>query len=523
MGARKASEHNGSGAPDLLGQVLAHAALHPRSLALRDGTASLTYGQLAEQAAGVAAGLSSLGVRPGDRVALHLDNSAAFVTMALGCLWLGAAFVPLAVDSPPTRLAQLVADFDPALVVVPRSARRAAPLPRRTASVAEVMGAGSTTPERSRDAERDAYLIYTSGTTGAPKGVRIPEKAMAWAVGQTVRALGLDEATRALAVSAFHFDGSYGLVFSTLVAGGTLFVPQREDILFLRRFYQLVIEEGITFTSFSPTYLRLVLSSRQLAKLAGCQLRALLLGGEECVPTDIEKLWGVAPAIKVFNRYGPTETTIAVTTYPVSRDDVASGQVPIGAPHPGVEFFIVDDHGQAIDEPNQPGELYIGGTQLMRGYWGDEGLSRQVLRDDVVAGRTLYKTGDLVFRNERGLYVYGGRLDDVVKRKGTRISLSEVARVIREAPGVTGALCALVDREGSAGVVAFVEAGPEVTPAALIEAARRQLPDAMLPDEVFVVGSFPMTSQGKIDRRRLLTDAGRTGWRGSGGPVRKMS
>jgi acyl-coenzyme A synthetase/AMP-(fatty) acid ligase len=129
-----------------------------------------------------------------------------------------------------------------------------------------------------------------------------------------------------------------------------------------------------------------------------------------------------------------------------------------------------------------------------------------------VPGTTMYKTGDLVHRDGQGRYVYDGRLDDVVKRNGVRISLGEVARSVLAAPGVTGSFCALVARDGAPGIAAFVVAGASVTVDEMRAAAAAQLPESMLPDEFVVVPTLPMTSQGKVDRRRLLADAGFTGW-----------
>ena len=287
---------------------------------------------------GLASGLSALGVDAGDRVGLFLPNSADFVSLALSCLWLGAAWVPLQVNSPPPRLAAVIEDCGPALVVAReeqgvalRAWAGAAPRPAEVAAAASGAAAGA----RAQDCDRDAYLIYTSGTTGLPKGVRARSDAVCWETCRTAEMLGLDETARGLAVSAFNFDGSYGLVFPVLVAGGSLIVPRREDILFPRRFYQYVVDEAITFTSFSPSYLRLVLRARQSVRLAGCQLRVLLLGGEECIAADVAKLWSVLPEVRVFNRYGPTETTIAVTTYEVTPEDVAAGPGTHRDPAPG--------------------------------------------------------------------------------------------------------------------------------------------------------------------------------------------
>jgi acyl-coenzyme A synthetase/AMP-(fatty) acid ligase len=238
----------------------------------------------------------------------------------------------------------------------------------------------------------------------------------------------------------------------------------------------------------------------------------MALGGEECVAEDVAKLWELLPSLRVFNRYGPTETTIAVTTYEVTRADVASGKVPIGSPHPGVSFWLVGDNEALIDNPDETGELYIGGEQLMRGYWGDDDLSRTVLRRDVVPGELVYKTGDRVYRDTSGLYVYVGRSDDVVKRNGVRISLSEVALALRRVEGVAGAVCLAITDSDRLVMAAFVAAAVGVTEAAVRDGAKDFLPPSMVPDELVLVSSLPMTPSGKVDRQRLLADATRAGW-----------
>jgi amino acid adenylation domain-containing protein len=503
--------------------VLRHSQASPDRLALQDDDETLSYRELAERVADAAAGLSSLGVRPGDRVAVQLDNSVAFVTISLACLWLGAPFVPLAVKDPPDRTARIVADCEPALLVTTGDAVGAqAPGTGRTAErhvgvarvvpLRTVLGRAGPTPAMSVDPERDAYLIYTSGTTGVPKGVRIPERAFRWAVTSVADLLALGPGTRALAVSSFHFDGSYNTLFPTLVAGGTLCIRRRDELLFLKPFFNVVLGEGITHTSFSPSYLRLLLGSRQLSSLRGCELRTLGLGGEECVAQEVATLWELLPELRVFNLYGPTEATISATTYEVTRADVRSGTVPIGEPHAGVSFCIVAPDGAIVNQANEVGELYIGGEQLMRGYWGDEELSQAVLRREILPGQVMYKTGDLVYRDEAGRYVHVGRTDDVVKRNGVRVSLTEVARAFRGAREVTGALCLPFDQDGRLAIAAFVEAGQDVTVARLLEATRRELPMNMQPDEVFILSALPMTGAGKMDRRRLLADAGLKGW-----------
>ncbi len=494
--------------------LLRHADHRPGAEAVRDDQESLTYSELLDRVCAIASGLSALGVDPEDRVALWLPNSAAFVTVALGCLWLGAAFVPLSTTDPPARIARILDDCEPKLVVsldgseaLPGNSRW------RHTDITAVLAAAGSAPPRAQDPGRDAYLIYTSGTTGMPKGVRIPASAFAWAISTGTRMMGLDAATRALSVSAFHFDGSYGNLFPPLVAGGSIFIPKREQLIFVKRFYSAVLEEGITHTGFSPSYLRLVLSSPKLPNLGHSDLRTLSLGGEECVARDLAHIWGVLPDLRVFNYYGPTESTIEVTTYEVERDCLETGEVPLGVPHAGVSFHLVRPDGTTIDGSDETGELYIGGQQLMKGYWGDDSLTAAVLRDDVVPGDVLYKTGDLVRRDRRGRYMYVGRCDDVVKRRGVRTSLGEIGRVLRGVEGVTGAVCLAIEIGGALGLAAFVEAGLDITVPKLLEAGSAQLPATMLPDEIFIVRSLPMTSSGKVDRAALLQAAGRKAWR----------
>jgi len=495
---------------DVLGLILERGRVGPHHAAAKDAVRDLTYEELGAEVAEVAAGLGALGVETGDRVALYIPNSVDFLVAALACLWVGAAFVPLATTDPESRTTAIIENCDPTLVLsadhLDGSANGAAASGRRRRSMSEVVaiGAGSAIPTRAEQ-QRNAYAIYTSGTTGTPKGVLIGSSAFTAAVLTTQRLLGLSPSTRALCVSPFHFDGSFGTLFPTVVGGGLVVIPPRESLLFPQRFFQSVANESINFTGCSPTYLRLLLASPRVSRLADTPLALIALGGEACSAADVDALWRATPRLRVFNRYGPTETTIAVTHCELDRQAVAAGRpVPIGRPHPGVTFYLVDEEGAVIDAAGVVGELYIGGVQLMEGYWREPALTDEVIRTDVVAGERLYRSGDLVYRDDVGNYVYVDRANQVIKRSGVRISLVEVAEALRNIAGISAATCVAFDNEGQTGIAAFVVAIDGLEPREIRRAASEHLPSTMLPDLIKTVEVLPLTSVGKVDDRRLL-------------------
>jgi acyl-coenzyme A synthetase/AMP-(fatty) acid ligase len=427
---------------------------------------------------------------------------------------MGAIFVPLAVTDPVARTDAILADSAVALVVTGeepgeeekgeegRTSR--APWVR----LRELLTEAVTLPRLVGRPGQVAYAIYTSGTTGSPKGVLIGNGAFGAAVLSTARALGLDDQTRTLCVSPFYFDGSFGTLFPTLFVGGAVVLRPREALLFPRTFFNAVRSEGITYTGFSPSYLKLLLASPLMEKLRDSTLDVVALGGEAGSLADIWALWEVAPALRVFNRYGPTETTIAVTHIELTPELVADGTVPIGCPHPGVTFHLIDQDGGLVTTDDVVGELYIGGAQLMSGYWGATALTAAVMRDDLVPGETVYRTGDLVYRNGRGHYIYVDRADRVVKRSGVRISLLELGDAMQSLPGVTAAACVVFDSDGEVGIAAFVVTDEATAALDLRNGVRDHLPDTMLPDRFVVVDELPLTSAGKLDERRLLSEAG---------------
>ncbi|MFH8560810.1 amino acid adenylation domain-containing protein [Streptomyces sp. NPDC017988] len=505
---------------DVVHAVRAYAAEEPDRPAVKDAGTSLSYAQLLARVETSAGHLVRAGVTPGDRVGIHLPNSADYIVAILACMTVGAVFVPIPYGDPEERIRGIAGDCDVTLTVVPtgHALPEAARRTLRPVGAGELMitedtkdtkdtenagGVGNTEGYGDdRDGEDIVYLVYTSGTTGRPKGVMVRRAGLRNFVANTVEVFELTRETRALCVSPFHFDGAFGSIFSVLSVGGSLVVAGHGPLL-PGDFFRLLLSEGITHTSFSPSLLRLLTSGRDLPRLAESRLRTVGLGGEDCTPQQIAKLLEHRPDLKVFNRYGPTETTVVVATHLITREWCASGRkIPLGAPDRGVGFHLVDAEGNLVTEPDTPGELCVSGVQVMAGYWGAPEVTRQVLRDDLVPGTTVYRTGDLVRRTPDGLYVYLDRADNVVKRNGNRISMTEVTAALLDVPGVEDAV-ALVDRpDGRTLIHAFVVA-PGLDAAPVRKELLLRVPAYMSPDSLHVVAELPRLSGGKPDARRL--------------------
>lgn len=388
----------------LLDDLLRHARDRPHDPAALDPTRSLDWTGLLEEVAAAATGLAAQDVGPGDRVGLHLPNSVNnFLVAALATWWRGATFVPLDFSSPAARVASLVEDCEPAVVVTAAEDPVAAGLVGPPVPTLAALRSSASPWGPPVTADAPAYLIYTSGTTGAPKGVVIGHAALDAALSALVEIVDVGPSSRAACVSPFHFDGSFGTLFATLHAGGLVTIPTRGEVLFPRNFLRWIDAHAVDLTGFTPTYLRLLAAGRALPALGPGPLRMLAVGGEALSAADVIGLLGAAPQLRVFNRYGPTETTIAVAHHRLHATDLAAGEpVPVGRPHPGSSFHILGDDLQPVPT-GTPGELWIGGAQLMDGYWRAPEPTVAVLRSGVVTGDLVYETGDLVRADAEGV------------------------------------------------------------------------------------------------------------------------
>lgn len=480
-------------------------------LAVIDATGEEDYAALGERSARMASVLRNLGLEPGERCAIMVPRSRDTLALMLAILRVGAVYVPLDPAYPRTQLDFIVSDCAPKLMIADSAA---------LASVGDLNGtwmdlaaivSASATADRAplQPVSRDdaAYIMYTSGSTGKPKGVIVPHRAILRLVhGQTFT--GLSPQTRFLNLAPLAFDASTLEIWGPLLNGGSAaIISEVQPSLD-------AIAAGIAQFSVTSAWLTAGLFNA----LADYRLEAfspmkeVLTGGDVLSPVHIRKVMAAHPALQIINGYGPTENTTFTCCYRIPRDSaaLASGDaIPIGDAIAGTRVHIVDDKLVPVAD-GEVGELVTGGDGVALGYLNRPELSAEKFIDDVFSpGTKLYRTGDLVRRRPDGAIDFLGRNDRQIKIAGKRIELDEIEHALRAAPGVADAAVAAFEGRMGKAIAGFVKADvADATAATFLNGLRAHLkaalPDYMVPTELRAMADFPLTPNGKIDRKTLL-------------------
>jgi mycobactin peptide synthetase MbtE len=477
-----------------LGDLVAEqAARQPDATAVVYEDRHYSYREIDDAANRLARWFAAQGVGAEDRVAVLLEKSPELVITALAIAKAGAVYLPVDPEYPPDRIAYILTDADPTMVVrEPITGIDDHPATELTVSeLARPFGPDNT-----------AYLIYTSGSTGLPKGVAVPHRPVADYFRWFAEDYRIGPADRLLQVASPSFDVSIGEIFGILAQGARLVIPRSDGLRDIGYLTDLLQREAITSMHFVPSLLGLFLS------LPGVEqwrtLRRVPIGGE-ALPGELADKFHATFDSLLHNFYGPTETVINASRYKVEGRQ-GTRVVPIGTPKINTQIYLLDEALQPVPI-DVIGEIYIGGDQLAHGYHNRPALTAErFVADPFTPGGRLYRSGDLARRNRDGDLEFVGRADEQVKIRGFRIELGEVAAAVTVDPSVGNAVvvAAELPQLGKSLVAYVAPAAGEVVDVERIRArVAAALPDYMIPAAYVVVDEIPMTANGKLDRSAL--------------------
>ncbi|MFB1481437.1 amino acid adenylation domain-containing protein [Corallococcus sp. RDP092CA] len=499
--ATKADYPRDSTLPDVFAQVVAR---FPEKVAVEFEDSRLTYRQLDARANQLAWHLRSLGVSTDARVAVALERSLELVVSLLAILKAGAAYVPLDPAYPRPRLAAMLEDSRPHVLLTSRALLPRLPSEALRPVLLEELSLDSLpthSPTRSALPQSLAYIDFTSGSTGRPKGVGTPHAAVLRTLfGVDYARFGPDETLLLMAPVAF--DASTLEVWGALLHGAKLAVFPSHPPADPHELERVLVRHGVTtlwltaglFTQWVDSHLPALRSLRQV-----------LTGGDVVSATHVRRVLEQL-GLPVTAGYGPTETTVFATSHRFTHASQVGASVPLGRPLGNTQVYVLNDSGQPVP-PGVQGELYVGGDGLARGYVGQPALTAERFVPDAFSstpGARLYRTGDMARWREDGVLEFLGRADAQVKVRGFRIELPEIEAALRSHPDVREAVAVVrEDVPGDKRLVAYVVAPASLDVAELRSFLQQRLPEHMVPSAVGRLDSLPLTSNGKLDRKAL--------------------
>ncbi len=489
--------------------ISAQARRTPEALAIA-GTESLTFAALDAASDRLATRLRTLGLGP-DRVAvLYLERSAILAVALLAVLKAGGAYLPIDLADPRERVAWVLQDASPRLILTRSGLVQRLPKQRAETVFLDVPeGEGPTAVSAHTGPTPDnlAYIIYTSGSTGRPKGTMIPHRGVVSYLSWAVRAYRVAAGTGAPVHTPLAFDLTVTSLLAPWLAGRcAVLVPEEDGVeaLGLALADPALPPGGFSLVKLTPAHLPL-LAEQPGAVVAG-RTRALVIGGDALRGESLEAWRRAAPETRVINEYGPTETVVGCCVYEAPAGAIGDGPVPIGRPIANARLYVVDCELRPVPL-DTPGELLIGGAGLARGYLRRSELTAERFVPDMAGdGGRLYRTGDRVRQRADGVLEYLGRLDDQVKIRGFRIELGEVQAALASHSSLADAAVVAFGTAGAKRLIAYVvpHFGEEAASATeLRRHLKARLPEFMVPSAFVELPELPLTANGKLDKKAL--------------------
>jgi len=471
----------------------------PDNIAVVFEEQKLTYKELDERSDVIAARLLEKGVKPDEIVPIIINRSIDMIAGILGIMKSGAAYLPVDPEYPPERINYILKDSDSNIVVTRRNYLDRFGL-KKDAVILDELNYDTLENKLVSHASPDnlAYVIYTSGTTGLPKGVMIEHKSIINTLTWRINYYNLNSRDVVLQMPSFSFDSSVEDIFCTLLSGAKLVMinqtGNRIDVNYIK---EKIKKEGVTHFLVVPSlYRTLIKEDYEFLK----NLRFVTIAGEDFPYSLVKEHYEKAPDVKLYNEYGPTENSVCSTACLLSKND---NRVLIGKPIANTKCYILTENLN-IQPIGIPGELYITGPGLFRGYYKNKALTEEKLIDNpFVPGEKLYKTGDLAKWCAEGDIKFLGRIDNQIKIRGFRIELGEIEECLAKYPGIKDNCVILKEENNKKYLCAYLVVTDEFDFTNLRKFIAASLPSHMIPTKFIAINKIPLTPNGKVDRKAL--------------------